>query len=73
MLATSRGQSIRVPIQGISFRSCSAGGVKVFDTGKGEKVVSIAWFADQGEDAADLEAGDSGKTGESAASDSASE
>ena len=73
MLATSRGQSIRVPIQGISFRSRSAGGVKVFDTGKGEKVVSVAWIADQGEDAADLEAGDSGETAESAASDSASE
>jgi DNA gyrase subunit A len=27
MLATSRGQSIRVPVQGISFRSRSAGGV----------------------------------------------
>ena len=36
MLATSRGQSIRVPVEGISFRSRSAGGVKVFDTGKGE-------------------------------------
>ena len=29
MLATSNGQSIRVPIEGISFRSRSAGGVKV--------------------------------------------
>ena len=50
MLATSRGQSIRVPVQGISFRSRSAGGVKVFDTRKGEEVVSVAWIADQGED-----------------------
>ena len=49
MLATSKGQSIRVPIEGISFRSSSAGGVKVFDTGKGEEVVSVAWIADQGE------------------------
>ncbi|MDA9224228.1 MAG: DNA gyrase subunit A [Tateyamaria sp.] len=49
MLATSKGQSIRVPIEGISFRSRSAGGVKVFDTGKGEEVVSVAWIADQGE------------------------
>ncbi|WP_084350078.1 DNA gyrase subunit A [Primorskyibacter flagellatus] len=50
MLATSRGQSIRVPVEGISFRSRSAGGVKVFDTAKGEEVVSVAWIADQGED-----------------------
>ena len=55
MLATSKGQSIRVPIEGISFRSRSAGGVKVFDTGKGEEVVSVAWIADQGEDASDAE------------------
>ncbi len=53
MLATSRGQSIRVPVEGISFRSRSAGGVKVFNTGKNEVVVSVAWIADQGEDAAD--------------------
>jgi DNA gyrase subunit A len=47
MLATSKGQSIRVPVEGISFRSRSAGGVKVFNTGKGEEVVSVAWIADQ--------------------------
>ncbi|UOA18654.1 DNA gyrase subunit A [Sulfitobacter indolifex] len=48
MLATSKGQSIRVPVEGISFRSRSAGGVKVFSTGKNEEVVSVAWIADQG-------------------------
>ena len=48
MLVTSTGQSIRVPIEGISFRSRSAGGVKVFDTAKKEIVVSVAWIADQG-------------------------
>ncbi|KUJ81955.1 DNA gyrase subunit A [Ruegeria profundi] len=53
MLATSKGQSIRVPVDGISFRSRSAGGVKVFNTGKGEEVVSVAWIADQGEEEAD--------------------
>ncbi|MDB4053142.1 DNA gyrase subunit A [Octadecabacter sp.] len=47
MLATSKGQSIRVPVEGISFRSRSAGGVKVFDTGKNEVVVSVAYIADQ--------------------------
>ena len=50
MLATSGGQSIRVPVDGISFRSRSAGGVKVFDTAKGEFVVSVAWIADQGDE-----------------------
>ncbi|WP_319823729.1 DNA gyrase subunit A [Thalassovita sp.] len=50
MLATSRGQSIRVPVDGISFRSRSAGGVKVFNTGKGEEVVSVARIAEQGAD-----------------------
>ncbi len=47
MLATSKGQSIRVPVDGISFRSRSAGGVRVFNTGAGEEVVSVAWIADQ--------------------------
>ena len=50
MLATSKGQSIRVPVDGISFRSRSAGGVKVFNTGSGEEVVSVAWIADQGDE-----------------------
>ncbi len=50
MLATSKGQSIRVPVEGISFRSRSAGGVRVFNTGKGEEVVSVAWIAENGED-----------------------
>jgi DNA gyrase subunit A len=49
MLATSTGQSIRVPVDGISFRSRSAGGVRVFNTGAGEEVVSVAWIADQGD------------------------
>ncbi|WP_341365937.1 DNA gyrase subunit A [Yoonia sp. BS5-3] len=53
MLVTSTGQSIRVPIDGISFRSRGAGGVKVFDTGKDETVVSVAWIADQGDEADD--------------------
>ena len=49
MLATSTGQSIRVPVDGISFRSRSAGGVRVFATGSGEEVVSVARIADQGD------------------------
>ena len=52
MLATSTGQSIRVPVEQISFRSRSAGGVKVFDTGRDELVVSVARVAEQGDETA---------------------
>ena len=50
MLATSTGQSIRCPVDGISFRSRSAGGVKVFDTGTDEEVVSVARIASEGDE-----------------------
>ncbi|MEM9969881.1 MAG: DNA gyrase subunit A [Pseudomonadota bacterium] len=50
MLATSTGQSIRVPVDGISFRSRSAGGVRVLNAAKDEEVVSVARIADQGEE-----------------------
>ena len=50
MLVTSTGQSIRCPVDGISFRSRGAGGVRVFNTAQGEEVVSVAWIADQGDD-----------------------
>ncbi|PVA06051.1 DNA gyrase subunit A [Thalassorhabdomicrobium marinisediminis] len=62
MLATSKGQSIRVPVDGISFRSRSAGGVKVFNTGKGEEVVSVAWIADQGDEDAIEDATEGGES-----------
>ena len=56
MLATSKGQSIRVPVDGISFRSRSAGGVKVFNTSNGEHVVSVARIAETGDETpADLD------------------
>lgn len=42
MLATSKGQSIRVPVDGIRFLRRTGGGVKVFNTGAGEHVVSVA-------------------------------
>ena len=58
MLATSTGQSIRVPVDGISFRSRSAGGVKVFNTAENEEVVSVAWIADQDEDEDEGNGGD---------------
>jgi DNA gyrase subunit A len=47
MLATSTGQSIRVPVDQISFRSRAAGGVKVFNVGADEQVVSVARVAEQ--------------------------
>ncbi len=53
MLATSTGQSIRVPIKGISFRSRTAGGVRVLNASEGEKVVSVARIADQGDEEGD--------------------
>lgn len=50
MLVTDGGQSIRTPVSDISFRSRSAGGVKVFNTRDGEKVVSVAWIAAEEEE-----------------------
>jgi len=49
MLATNTGQSIRCPVSGIPFRSRGAGGVNVFRTAAGERVVSVAWIAEQTE------------------------
>ena len=51
MLATSTGQSIRTPVDQVSFRSRSAGGVKVFAVASDEEVVSVARVADQGDEA----------------------
>ncbi|WP_210528322.1 DNA gyrase subunit A [Rubellimicrobium arenae] len=48
MLVTSGGQSIRMPVDGISFRSRGSGGVRVFDV-DGEEVVSVAKVAEQAE------------------------
>jgi DNA gyrase subunit A len=64
MLATSTGQSIRVPVDGISFRSRSAGGVRVFNTGAGEEVVSVAWIADQGDAEPGTDSDDSEEAGD---------
>jgi DNA gyrase subunit A len=59
MLATSTGQSIRVPVDQISFRSRAAGGVKVFNTGAAEVVVSVARVAEQADDVVEAEVLDS--------------
>ena len=50
MLVTDAGQSIRCPVSGISFRSRGAGGVRVFRTAEDERVVSVAWIAEQDEE-----------------------
>jgi len=50
MLATDRGQSIRCPVAGISFRSRSAGGVRVLNAAPDERVVSVAWIAERGDE-----------------------
>ena len=52
MLATSTGQSIRTPVEQVSFRSRSAGGVRVFNVAADEDVVSVARVAEQGDDPA---------------------
>ena len=46
MLVTNSGKSIRCPVEGISFRSRTAGGVRVFDTAGDERVVSVARIAE---------------------------
>ncbi len=50
MLATDAGQSIRCPVADISFRSRGAGGVRVFNTAGGERVVSVALVAETGDE-----------------------
>ncbi|HUF88202.1 MAG TPA: DNA gyrase subunit A [Thermohalobaculum sp.] len=52
MLVTNTGKSIRCPVAGISFRSRTAGGVRVFHTAAGERVVSVALIAENGEEEA---------------------
>ena len=58
MLVTSAGQSIRTPVQDISFRSRGAGGVRVFRTAPDERVVSVAYIAEQGNEDGEDEAPD---------------
>ncbi|PPB81472.1 DNA gyrase subunit A [Albidovulum inexpectatum] len=55
MVATTTGRSIRCPVDGISFRSRTAGGVKVIDVTGDEEVVSVARIADQGQDEPDAD------------------
>ncbi|MEM9210766.1 MAG: DNA gyrase subunit A [Pseudomonadota bacterium] len=50
MLATSTGQSIRCPVDGISRQGRASSGVRVFDVAEDEHVVSVAYIAEQSED-----------------------
>ena len=50
MLATSTGQSIRCPVNGISRQGRASSGVRVFNVGEDEHVVSVAYIAEQNED-----------------------
>ena len=50
MLATSTGQSIRCPVSGISRQGRASSGVTVFNVGKNERVVSVAYIAEQSEE-----------------------
>ena len=69
MLATSTGQSIRCPVSGISRQGRTSSGVKVFNTAEGEKVVSVAYIAEQGdEEAAVTDSQEDGTNGDSSAS-----
>ncbi|MCY3995502.1 MAG: DNA gyrase subunit A [Rhodobacter sp.] len=62
MLVTSAGQSIRCPVDGISFQSRIGGGVRVFNTAEDEEVVSVARIAESDENPKDLDA-DKGENG----------
>ena len=49
MLATNSGQSIRCKVSDISFRSRTAGGVRVLRMAKGDEVAAVARIAESEE------------------------
>ena len=53
MLATSTGQSIRCPVEGISRQGRASSGVKVFDVKEDESVVSVAYIHEDEEESTD--------------------
>ena len=55
MLVTDGGKMIRTPVEGIRFVSRASKGVRIFDTAKGEKVVSVEHIPEAEE--AEVEAG----------------
>jgi DNA gyrase subunit A len=48
MLVTNGGQMIRCPVEGISIVGRSTQGVRIFNTGEGEHVVSVRPISDDG-------------------------
>jgi DNA gyrase subunit A len=48
MLVTNGGQMIRCPVDGISIVGRSTQGVRIFNTGEGERVVSVRSISDDG-------------------------
>lgn len=56
MLVTDQGQLIRMPVNDIRVTGRAAQGVTLFRVGKNEKVVSVAWIAEEnGEESEDIE------------------
>ena len=50
MLVTNGGQLIRTRVEGIRIAGRSTQGVIVFDTAEDEKVVSVEWISEEGEE-----------------------
>jgi DNA gyrase subunit A len=47
MLVTNEGTTIRTPIKDVRIVGRATQGVKLFNVGKGEKVVSVAWLIEE--------------------------
>lgn len=61
MLVTDQGQMIRTFVHNVRFTSRSTQGVRLFNVGKDEKVVSVAWLINEDEDDAEnIESPESG-------------
>ncbi len=50
MLVTDAGQTIRLPVHDIRITGRAAQGVTLFKVGPAERVVSVAWLVDEGDD-----------------------
>ncbi|MES2729475.1 MAG: DNA gyrase subunit A [Pseudomonadota bacterium] len=53
MLVTDAGQTIRLPVHDIRMTGRAAQGVTLFKVGTTERVVSVAWLVDEGDDEAE--------------------
>jgi DNA gyrase subunit A len=47
MLVTNEGTTIRTPIKDVRIVGRATQGVKLFNVGEGEKVVSVAWLIEE--------------------------